>query len=133
MKAIDTNVLVRFLVNDDEAQARAVMNRFKTAENQRDAFFVPLLVVLEMIWVLESAYGIERGEIISALGDLLLMPILEFEHRSVLQDMLSRAAANRSDLSDLLIAEVAHQAGCEGVLTFDRKAAKGELFELITE
>lgn len=133
MKAIDTNVLVRFLVNDDEAQARAVMNRFKTAETQRDAFFLPLLVVLETIWVLESAYGIDRGEIIGALGDLLLMPILEFEHRPALQGMLSLAAANRSDLSDLLIAEVAHHAGCESVLTFDRKAANGELFELITD
>lgn len=133
MKAIDTKVLVRFLVNDDEAQARTVMSRFRTAEIQRDAFFVPLLVVLETIWVLESAYGISRDEILATLDDLLLMAILEFEHRQTLQAMLSRAATNRADLSDLLIAEVARHAGCESILTFDRKAARNELFELLAE
>lgn len=131
MKAIDTNVLIRFLVNDDEVQAQVVRERFKLAEKQRDTFFVPLVVVLETIWVLDSAYGISRGETIEVLGDLLLLPILVFENRPALQSMISSAAANQFDLSDLLIAEVARLAGCQTILTFDKRAAKGELFELI--
>ena len=56
MIALDTNVLVRFLVRDDEKQAQIVYARFKQAESAREVLFVSLLVVLETIWVLESAY-----------------------------------------------------------------------------
>lgn len=133
MKAIDTNVLVRFLVNDDPAQARVVRERLAAAERQRDAFWVPVLVVLETIWVLESAYGIERKDLIATLNDLLLMPILEFESRAAIQHVLIQAARNAGDLADLLIAETARTAGCEAILTFDRKAARDiEFFERIT-
>ncbi len=131
MKALDTNVLVRFLVNDDPAQAQVVRERFRQAETQREIFFVPLLVVLETIWVLDSAYGISRDELVAVLKDLLLLPILEFENRSALQSMVYTAGASNFDLPDLLIAETARLAGCGSVLTFDQKVAKSELFELI--
>jgi predicted nucleic-acid-binding protein len=131
MKAIDTNVLVRFLVNDDISQARQVRQYFNTAEKQRETIFVPLLVVAETIWVLESAYEIEREAIISVLNDLALLPILEFENREAIQSAMSAAKHNRLDLADLLIAEIAHHSGCQSVLTFDKKAAKNERFELI--
>jgi predicted nucleic-acid-binding protein len=131
MKAIDTNVLVRFLVNDDVSQARLVRQYFNTVEKQRETLFVPLLVVAETIWVLESAYGIEREAIISVLNELVLLPILEFENREVIQRAMSSAKHNRFDLADLLIAEIAHLCGCQSVLTFDKKAVKNERFELI--
>jgi predicted nucleic-acid-binding protein len=133
MKAIDTNVLVRFLVNDDPAQAQKVRGIFSSAEKQRESLFVPLLVLQETIWVLESAYQIRRLELINALGELLLLPVLQFEHRSAVQGMLSRAIDNTLDLPDLLIDQSARLAGCETVLTFDKKAAKSDGFELITD
>ena len=132
MKAIDTNVLVRFLVNDDPAQAQIVRGMFSSADKQRASLFVPLLVLLETIWVLESAYKIQRPELIDVLGDLLLLPVLQFEHRGAVQRMLSRATANTIDLPDLLIEQSARLAGCEAVLTFDKKAAKSDGFEFIT-
>jgi predicted nucleic-acid-binding protein len=82
MKALDTNVLVRFLVRDDERQAQAVYKRFKQSETNREVLFIPLLVVLETIWVLESAYEVTRQEILESVNDLLLMPILEFESQA---------------------------------------------------
>jgi predicted nucleic-acid-binding protein len=133
MKAIDTNVLVRFLVNDDPAQAQIVRGIFSSADKQRASLFVPLLVLLETIWVLESAYKIQRSELIDVLGDLLLLPVLQFEQRSAVQRMLSRATANTIDLPDLLIDQSARLAGCETVLTFDKKAAKSDGFELLTD
>jgi predicted nucleic-acid-binding protein len=132
MKAVDTNVLVRFLVNDDPPQANAVRSLFAAAERQRESFWVPVLVMLEAIWVLESAYGVSRNELIATLNDLLLLPVLEFEHRAAVQRMLASAAKNAGDLPDLLIAETARQAGCEATLTFDRKAARAAGFELVT-
>ena len=122
MKGIDTNILVRFLVGDDELQTKKVYNIFKKAESSKKELFVPLLVILELIWVLESVYEIERNEILDAIGDLLLMPILKFECQSVLHNFTLMARDNRYDLSDLLIAQSAQNQGCNTVITFDKKA-----------
>jgi len=131
MKALDTNVLVRFLVRDDAFQAEAIYSIFKQAEANKEVFWVPLLVVLETLWVLESVYEIPRQEIIDAISELLLMPILKFENPSAIQRFFYSAREARIDLSDLLIAHSAISSGCECVLTFDRRASKFEHFELI--
>ncbi len=130
MKGVDTNILVRFLIGDDERQAKIAYDIFKKAESEKDELFVPLLVVLELIWVLESAYGIARAEILDSIREFLLMPILRFEHKSVLQQFILSAQADRFDLADLLIAHAAKNCGGETVLTFDKKVSKFKLFEL---
>ncbi len=130
MKGIDTNILIRFLIGDDELQAKKVYNMFKKAESEKNELFVPLLVILELIWVLESVYEIHRTEILESISALTLMPILKFEHQSVLQEFTHSAQGNRYDLSDLLIAHSAKTQGCESIITFDKKASKFNLFEL---
>lgn len=129
MRALDTNVLIRFLINDDEVQAQQVYRLFKTAEAQQEQLLVPLLVVLELCWVLESAYRLSRAEILEAIDDLLLMPMLVFENRQALQGFLEEARNINADLSDLLIAHSAQAAGAKEVLTFDRKALRSPLFQ----
>lgn len=131
MIALDTNVLVRFLMRDDEKQARAVYTRLKRAEAERENLFIPLSVVLETIWVLESAYGQSRREILNALDHLTEMPIFEFEKIDVLQSFAGEARKSGTDLSDLLLALTAQSCGCTAMLTFDKKAAKNPLFQLL--
>ena len=131
MKAIDTNLLIRFLVGDDKMQAKKVYSIFKKAESEKKELFVPLLVVLEMIWVLESVYDISRTEILDSISDLLFMPIFKFDQQSALQQLVHSAQGNKYDLSDLLIAHSAKVNGCEAVITFDKKASKFKLFELV--
>jgi len=131
MKALATNILIRFLVGDDKLQTKRVYTIFKKAESEKKELFVPLLVVLEMIWVLESVYEISRTEVLDSISDLLLMPILKFDQRSALQQLIHSAQGNKYDLSDLLIAYSAKINRCEGVLTFDKKASKFKLFELV--
>ena len=130
MKAIDTNILIRFLIGDDELQAKKVYTIFKNAESEKKELFVPLLVILETIWVLESVYEISRTEILDSISDLLLMPILKFGQQSALQQFVHSAQENKYDLSDLLIAYSAKTNGCEAVITFDKQASKFKLFEL---
>jgi predicted nucleic-acid-binding protein len=132
MKGVDTNILVRFLVGDDEIQSKKVYKFFKKAEAKNDTLFIPLLVVLELIWVLESAYQISRKEIVESISDMLLMPILRFEHQSALQQFTHFSQNNNYDLSDLIIAYSAKEQGCESVLTFDKRASKSDLFELMS-
>lgn len=131
MKALDTNVLVRFLVKDDERQSEIVYRAFKQAETDKNTFFVPLLVVLETLWVLDSVYNIARNGILDSINEVLLMPILKFEAQATIQRFIFLARENKIDLSDILIACSAKLAGCISVLTFDKKASRFEHFELI--
>ena len=131
MKALDTNVLVRFLVRDDKRQAETIYRVFKKAESDREVFFVPLLVVLETVWVLESVYKIPRKEILDSVNELILMPILKFETQPAILNFISSARETKMDLSDLLIAHSAKFSGCECVLTFDKRASNFRLFELL--
>lgn len=131
MNALDTNVLVRFLVRDDELQSEKIYRIFKQAELDKEEFWVPILVVLEILWVLESVYEIPRKDILDSLSDLLLMPVLKFEAQSPIQNFLLSAQSEKTDLSDLLIAHSSKNSGCTSVLTFDKKASKSSLFTLI--
>jgi predicted nucleic-acid-binding protein len=131
MKALDAHVLVRFLVKDDERQAQAVYNLFKRTESSKEILFVPLAVVLETIWVLESVYSVSRSEIIETFKELLSMPLLKFESQPAIQAFTTAAMNASTDLADLLIAQSAHHSGCESVLTLDKRASKSALFELL--
>lgn len=131
MKALDSNILIRFLVKDDERQAEIVYSLFKRAESEKDSFFVPLLVVLETIGVLESVYEVSPNDILDAFRELLSMPLLKFESQPAVQAFVSSAKEHPLDLSDLLIAQSAHHSGCEKVLTLDKQAAKSAILELV--
>lgn len=131
MYALDTNVLVRFLVNDDLTQAEQVHQFFQKLEKNEQQVMVPVPVVLELCWVLKSRYFLSKTEIIAAVDDLMLLPILKFEHENAIQSFLLEAQTLNADLADLLIAYVAQALNCEGVWTFDRKAQRCGLFKAI--
>lgn len=131
MTGVDTNILTRFLVGDDKKQAERVREVFRRAEDKKETFHVPLLVVLELIWVLESVYKTERAEVLDALAELLLMPIFSFENIAALQKFIPDARGSKLDLSDLLIARSAATQGCKKILTFDKKASSHPLFQLV--
>ncbi len=131
MKALDTNILIRFLVRDDEKQAQAVYRLFKNTETRRDTLFVPLLVVLETIWVLEAVYDVGREDILDAFETLLLMPLFVFEDQQAIRAFIASAKDAKADLSDLLIAASASFSGCDSILTFDKTASKIPLFEFV--
>jgi predicted nucleic-acid-binding protein len=124
MKALDTNVLVRFLTSDDEIQAGKVAVLFRAAEAQGERFHVSLLVLLELIWVLESLYKYKRDEILSAVGKMLALPLLSMESPDIIESFLNAAPGSKADLSDILIGVAGKAKDCETTLTFDKKAAK---------
>lgn len=129
MKALDTNVLVRFLVQDDNKQVKVVNQLFEKAEIEKKNLYVTQLVVLELIWVLESVYKVPRNAILHSLNELLSMPVLNFEKQAILRAFITSASNNNFDLSDLLIGQAAISADCETTLTFDKKAAKSGYFK----
>ncbi len=128
MRAVDTNVLVRFLVQDDEKQAQIATKLLADAEADKRPLFVSNVVVLEMMWVLKSVYEVPRDEILDSLSELLSMVALEFQDSLSIRDFVSSAQHNTYDLADLLICHVARGKGCDTTLTFDKKAAKAQHF-----
>ena len=123
MKALDTNVLVRLLTDDDvDMRARAV-GIIEVAESSGEPLRVPLLVVLELVWVLRSRYNYVRGDIVAAIERLLTVGGLQFEAPECVREFASVAAKGSLDLPDVLIGLSALNRGCRTTLTFDRRAA----------
>jgi predicted nucleic-acid-binding protein len=128
LKALDTNILVRFLTNDDEGQALKVLDLFQKAEIRNESFFVPVIVLLELIWVLKAVYNCSKEDIIKSVENLSAMPVLTIENAEAVFNMLRDAKSFMPDLPDLLIAHCTHTRGCEKVITFDQKATSHPLF-----
>lgn len=132
MTAVDTNVIVRFLVRDDENQAQLVFRRLKQAETNREQVFVSLAVVLETIWVLESAYDKSRSEILDALANMRQMSIFNFEKDEVVERVIVDGRLfGKADLADILIAHSAQSCGCNKGDTLDKGAATLPFFSLL--
>jgi predicted nucleic-acid-binding protein len=129
VKALDTNVLVRFLLADDKAQASRVKRLFEAAERSGERFKITTPVLLELIWVLSAVYELTRDEVILAIELLAQMPILEFESYDDVQRLVRLGRSTRADLSDLLIGIVAQSGGCDVTLTFEKGLKQTELFE----
>ena len=115
MIAVDTNVVVRLIVADDERQlARA------RALAECEALYVSLTVLVETDWVLRSSYGYDRGRIVAALGFLYNGFDLVFENYADVRWALERYA-ERGELADYLHLSAARPA--ERFATFERKLA----------
>ena len=120
MIALDTNVLVRYLTQDDEKQVLAVLNLL----NRKNAkFWIVDLVLVEVDWVLTSIYDWTRDEIADTLAMLLTVHNLAFENEPRIYRAL-KALRQGADLSDELIVAYAQAAGCRELATFDKGILK---------
>jgi len=128
--AIDTNVLVRFLIQDDEAQARAASN-FMAGLSEADPGFIGREVMVELVWVLERAYGCSRSEVASAVEALLSASELEIEAADDVGTAVFQYRDGGFGFADLMIAAAARRADAIPLITFDRKAAKIHGVELL--
>lgn len=119
MIALDTNVLVRFLVEDDEAQLEKVRRFLQRAVASNSSCYVSDIVMCEVVWVLERSYKFRRAEISQVLGRLLRARNLAFASSERLARALEAYDAGLGDFADYLIREHARASGCEAVATFD--------------
>lgn len=133
MKAIDTNILLRYFLQDNPAQYDKVRKLFQKTKLENSQLFVSVLVVLEIIWLLESVYETPRQMIIDVLLKAMALDFLRYEYALVLEQVLIFAKDNTFDLSDLMIGAIAQANDCDTTLTFDRKASKSSYFELLTD
>ncbi len=125
MIALDTDILVRFLVRDDEEQASAA-NRLLTSLTAEAPGFVCREVVVELVWVLERAYGFPRDQIADVLEHLVSTEVLVIETADDVAQAAFRYRAGGAGFSDLMILAAAERAQALPMYTFDQKAARQE-------
>ena len=124
MTGIDTNVLVRFIVRDDPSQT-ALATAFINSLTVESPGFISLVVLAELYWVLNHSYKSSRTGISRTMETLLLSSELFVEDAELVQEALTMYQYTNADFDDCLIAKCAYQSGCQEVVTFDRKAARG--------
>ena len=129
MKALDTNVVVRFLVRDDPAMTARARKVFEHARDTGEPVLIPNLVLLETLWVLRSAYRFSRQSIIEAVDRLEGLSCLRFDSRETVREFVRLGKSTSLDLADILIGLHARALGCETTLTFDKHAAQTGLFQ----
>ena len=132
MAALDTNVLVRFLVQDDARQGGAARRLIRGAVDAGGALFVAVTVVLELEWVLRSSFGFDKAGVLQALFALLGSFELTFESEGAVEAALGHYADATADFADCLHAALALMAGEKPLWTFDRAAAKVDGAKLLT-
>lgn len=123
MIGLDTNVVVRFLAQDDQAQS-AIANRLMSRLNKDLLGFISSVVLAEITWVLSRAYKSKREEIARAVEGLLRSAELIVENADAAYRALAIYQASTSaEFADALIAETASLAGAAETVTFDKNAA----------
>lgn len=124
MSGIDTNVLVRWLVDDDARQSKQIAVLFDDCAQHGVALFVPITVVLELEWVLRSRYGLDKASIVSAMAALLETRELEFQLEPAVERALHTYRQGKADFADCLHAGLCAAEDRAPLLTFDAKAAR---------
>ena len=123
MICLDTNVLVRYIAQDDSVQsprATALVNSF-SSENQG---FITLVSLVELVWVMQSCYDATKQEIVNILETLFRTRELMVENADTAIQALATFASSKADFSDCLIEKSAKRAGCVSTVSFDNKAIK---------
>ena len=132
MIGIDSNVLIRYIVQDDPRQARAATRLIEGQCTADDPGFVSHIVVCELVWVLTSGYRYAKSEVVGVLEQLLRVAQLRVEDPQILWRTLEDFRGHRADFSDHLIGRLHAAQGCDRTVTFDRLAAGGAVgFELV--
>jgi predicted nucleic-acid-binding protein len=123
MIGLDTNVIVRYITQDDPKQSPLANNLIEEQLTPRDPGFITLLTLVEITWVLESCYDQNKQDVLTIVNNILTTRQFLVEKADIAYLALKRCLGkSKADFSDALIAVLCEQNGCEKVLTFDKKA-----------
>ncbi len=131
MRGLDTNVLLRYIANDDLKQAEVVDRLFRDSSLAREDLFVPVIVLCELVWVLDRVHGQTKPQIVEVLERLLGLDLLRFEQESVVRRSLIGFSAGKASFPDYVIGEISRHAGCRDTVSFDRGLRNSPVFTLL--
>jgi predicted nucleic-acid-binding protein len=123
MIGLDTNVLVRYIMQDDAKQSAKANNLIESLSADKPGF-IPLIAIVELVWVLESCFHLTRDQLVQTLDALLHTKELVVDRADQMMKALRVFKAGTADFADCLIERGASSAGCSQTMTFDIAAAK---------
>jgi predicted nucleic-acid-binding protein len=124
MIGLDTNVLVRYIMQDDAKQS-LLATRLVESLSAEAPGFVPLVSLVELAWVLPSAYELNRAQLVEAFEGLLRTKEIVVDRAETVWKALRVFQSGNADFADCLIERTAASAGCDRTMTFDRGSANG--------
>ncbi|HXQ40891.1 MAG TPA: type II toxin-antitoxin system VapC family toxin [Candidatus Udaeobacter sp.] len=130
MIGLDTNVLVRYLAQDDPVQSAKATKLIERHLSEDNPGFVGVVAMVETAWVLERAYGLDGRDIAAAIERTLQVDVLVVEREQDVFTAMTALKEGRGSFADALIAALGISAGCSYTLTFDRRALRLSGFAL---
>jgi len=127
---LDTSVLVRYVMQDDPRQSPRA-TRLIEGLSADEPGFVPLVALVELVWVLSGSYGLDRKQIAAVLDTLLRSKELVIDRAELVTQALHRHSAASADFADALIERTAAAAGCSATMSFDAGAVKSAAMTLV--
>lgn len=124
MAALDTNVLVRYLIQDDARQGFQARELVNGALARGESLFIPITVLLELEWVLRANFEFAKDQIILVVSSLLAAKELAFESEAAAEVALELFRQNKADFADCIHIALTHAAGESPLWTFDKAASK---------
>jgi predicted nucleic-acid-binding protein len=121
MTGLDTNVLVRYLTEDDPEQARRAGAWVDATVARGEDCFVSAIVLCEMAWVLRGAYDVSKSDLLRTLDQLLATVRFVIGDKDVIRKAIDAYRAGRADFADYVIGALNREVGCEKTVTFDRR------------
>jgi len=130
MIGLDTNILVRYLTQDDPLQSRKATEIIERRLSEENPGFVSIVVMVETVWVLDRAYRLAAHEIAAAVERMLQADALVVENEQVVFLAMIALKKGQGSFADAVIAALGARANCSCTLTFDQKALRLLGFEL---
>ena len=130
MIGLDTNILVRYLAQDDPIQSPMATDIIESRLTEENPGFISIVATVETVWVLDRAYGLADEEIAAALERILQADTLVVENEQEVFTATMALKEGGGSFADALIGALAARAGCARTLTFDRTASRLPGFEL---
>ena len=131
MIGLDTNVLVRYLTQDDPAQFAKAAAFIDAASEREEQFLINTPVLCELVWVLAAVYDYSREEIAHAIEQILATAQFEVERLDEARQALADFRTTKADFSDALIGRINRSLGAERTMTFDRDLKVVDTFRLL--
>jgi predicted nucleic-acid-binding protein len=130
MIGLDSNILVRYLTQDDPAQSATATQVIERGLNIANPGFVSVVTMAEVVWVLDRAYSFTDSEIAAAIEGMLQIEVLVIENEKEVFAAMVALKQGKGAFADALIAELGARAGCSHTLTFEKKALRLPAFKL---
>lgn len=132
MRGLDTNILVRYLTQDDPDQFASASDLIEQAEHDGDRLYLNAVVLCELVWVLRGRrYRHSRSEIAEMLDKLTEIPVFELQSRAQVLAALAEYRSGEADFADCLIGQQNLAAGCADTVTFDSVLADSPSFAVL--